>query len=163
MFYYNCIMPWSTHTFYTALRYGLLPTQLIYLHPLRILQNKAVRLTPGSDAEHPTSCTYKIYNKIKLNDMVKMQLGMLVRRHFNNDLPSNLIGYFTNANKSHSIATRRHTIGYNYHIPRYRSSKLQRSIKYLGVSVWNSIPLDIRKCYSRSFKKRFKKLLTEGF
>ena len=38
------------------------------------------------------------------------------------------------------------------------------AIKYLGVSVWNSVPVDIRKCYSRSFKKKkIKKLLTEGY
>ena len=105
-------------------------------------------------------CAHSAY---ALDDMVKLQIAMFVHRHFNNDIPSNLRGYFTNVNKYHSIATRRQTIGYNYHIPRYRSSKLQRSIKYLGVSVWNAIPVDIRECYSRRFKRKFKNLIIEGY
>ena len=138
-------------------------TYSTYLNSIHMLQNKAVRLIAGFDDKHPTSTIYKSYNILKLDDMVKLQIAMFVHRHFNNDIPSNLRGYFTNVNKYHSIATRRQTIGYNYHIPRYRSSKLQRSIKYLGVSVWNAIPVDIRECYSRRFKRKFKNLIIEGY
>ena len=66
-------------------------------------------------------------------------------RHFNKKLPTNLQNYFTNVNTCHSIATRRQACGLNYHIPRYRSSKLQRSIKYKGVKIWNLTLLEIRK------------------
>ena len=128
-----------------------------------MLQNKAVRLIAGFDDKHPTSSIYKSYNLLKLDDVVKLQITMFVHRHFNNDVPSNLRSYFTNVNKYYSIAIRRQTIGYNYHIPRYRSSKLQRSIKYLEVSVWSAIPVDIRKCYSRKFKRKFKKLKIKGY
>ena len=151
-------------------------TYSTYLNSIRMLQNKEVRLIAGFDDKHPTSSStskhpnkhptssiYKSYNILKLDDMVKLQIAMFVHRHFSNDIPSNLRGYFTNVNKYHSIATRRQTIGCNYHIPRYRSSKLQRSIKYLGVSVWNAIPVDTRKCYSRRFKRKFKNLIIEGY
>ena len=131
-------------------------TYSTYLNSIRMLQSKAVRLIAGFDDKHPTSSIYKSNNILKLDDTAKLHIAMFVHRHFNNDLPTNLRGYFTNDNTYHSISTRRRTIGYNYHLPRYRSSKLQRSIKYLGVSVWNAIPFDIRKCNSRRFKRKFK-------
>ena len=37
------------------------------------------------------------------------------------------------------------------YIPRYRSNKLQRSLKYQGVKVWNSIPPEIRNFLSIFF------------
>ena len=85
------------------------------------------------------------YNILKLDDMIKLQTALFVHRHFNNNLPINFQGYFTNVNTCHSIATRRQACGLNYHIPRCSSSKLQRSIKYKEVKIWNSTPLEMRK------------------
>ena len=70
-----------------------------------MLQNKAVRSLAGFDDKHPTSSIYKSYNILKLDDMVKLQIAMFVHRHFNNNLPLNLRGYFTYVNKYHSIAS----------------------------------------------------------
>ena len=129
-----------------------------YLNSIRILQNKAVKLLAGIHRRHSSSSGYKSLSILKLDDMIKLQSAPFVHRHFNKKLPTNLQNYFTNVNTCHSIATRRQACGLNYHIPRYRSSKLQRSIKYKGVKIWNSTPLEIRNFNLKKFKKSLKDL-----
>ena len=57
---------------------------------------------------------------------------LFVYHHFNNKLPTTFANYFTHHH--HSQTTRRLKTECNYYTPRYRIVKLQRSIKYLGVS-----------------------------
>ena len=95
--------------------------------------------------------------------MIKLPSALIVRRHFNKKLPTNLQNYFTNVKTCHSITTRRQACGLNYYIPRYRSSKLQRSIKYKGVKIWNSTPLEIRKFNLKNFKKSLKDLYLKSY
>jgi len=67
--------------------------------------------------------------------------------HFNNKLPGIFDNYFIILSKCHTVNTRRQAIRCNYCISRYKTFKQHRSIKYQGVSNWNSI-------YSfRKFKK----------
>ena len=106
-----------------------------HLNSIRILQNKAVKLLAGIHWRHSSSSVYKPLSILKLDDMIKLQTAQFVHRHFNKQLPPSLQSYFTNVNTCHSIATRRLACGLNYHIPRYISSKLQRSIKYKGVKI----------------------------
>ena len=115
-----------------------------HLNSIRILQNKAVKLLAGIHWRHSSSSGYKSLSILKLDDMIKLQSALFVHRHFYKKLPTNLQNYFTNVKICHSIATRRQACSLNYYIPRYRSSKLQRSIKYKGVKMWNSTPLEIR-------------------
>ena len=134
-----------------------------HLNSIRILQNKAVKLLAGVHWRHSSSSVYKSLNILKLDDMIKLQTALFVHRHFNNNLPINFQGYFTNVNTCHSIATRRQACGLNYHIPRCRSSKLQRSIKYKGVKIWNSTPLEMRKFNLKKFKKSLKNLYLKSY
>ena len=134
-----------------------------HLNSIRILQNKAVKLLAGIHWRHSSSSGYKSLSILKLDDMIKLQSALFVHRHFNKKLPTNLQNYFTNVKTSHSIATRRQACGLNYYIPRYRSSKLQRSIKYKGVKIWNSTPLEIRKFNLKKFKKSLKDLYLKSY
>ena len=129
-----------------------------HLNSIRILQNKTVKLIAGIHWRHFSSRGYKSLSILKLDDMIKLQTALFVHRHFNKKLPTNLQSSFTNVNTCHSIATRRQACALNYHIPRYRSSTLQRSIKYKGVKIWNSTPLEIRKFNLKKFKKSLKDL-----
>jgi len=46
----------------------------------------------------------------------------------------------------------------NLHIPKYRNNRLQLSIKYQGVKVWNSIPPEITKLPTNSFIQKLKNI-----
>ena len=103
-----------------------------HLNSIRILQKKAVKLLAGIHWRHSSSSGYKSLSVLKFDDIIKLQSALLVHRHFNKKLSTDLQNCFTNVNTCHSITTRRQACGFNYHTPRYRSSKLQRSIKYKG-------------------------------
>ena len=134
-----------------------------HLNSIRILQNKAVKLLAGIHWRHSNSSGYKSLSILKLDDMIKLQSALFVHRHFNKKLPTNLQNYFTNVKTCHSTATRRLACGLNYYIPRYRSLKLQRSMKYKGVKIWNSTPLKIRKFNLKKFKKSLKDLYLKSY
>ena len=134
-----------------------------HLNSICILQNKAVKLLAGIHWRHSSSSGYKPLSILKLDDMIKLQSALFAHRHFNKKLPTNLQNYFTNVKTCHSIATRRQACGLNYYIPRYRFSKLQRSIKYKGVKIWNSTPLEIRKFNLKKFKKSLKDLYLKSY
>ena len=44
-------------------------------------------------------------------------------------------------------------------IPLFKTNKTQRSIKYIGPSIWNKIPIEIRHLNLPKFKKEYKKRL----
>ena len=138
-------------------------TYSTYLNSIRILQNKVVKLLADIDWRHSSSSAYKSLGILKLDDMIKLQTTLFVHSHYNNKLLPNLQSYFTYVNACHSYATRWQACELNYHIPRFRSLKAQRSIKYMGVKIWNSIPLEIRKLHSKKFKKSLKEFYLKSY
>ena len=52
----------------------------------------------------------------------------------------------------------------NYFIPHFKSSKTQRSIKYQGPLVWNSLETSLKTCKTLNyFKAKLKKLLLNKY
>ena len=49
------------------------------------------------------------------------------------------------------------------HIPFYKSSQLQRCIKYQGVKMWNEIPIQIQNASFSVFKYDFKNYLLKPY
>ena len=51
-----------------------------------------------------------------------------------------------------------------FFVPFFKTLKLQRSIKYQGPQIWNSLDLEIKKSKSlKTFKSRMKNLLLESY
>ena len=74
-------------------------------------------------------------------------------------LPSSFLDYFKLTNAIHAKQTRSSTND-NYFLPRYKTMKLQRSIKYQGAKLWNSISDEIKKSTSvKLFLKNYKVFL----
>ena len=49
----------------------------------------------------------------------------------------------------------------NLYTPRYHTARLQKSIKYQGVKIWNKIPSEIQNASTKFFKKKFKNHLLQ--
>ena len=130
-----------------------------YLNPLQALQNKAIKLIEGLNHWQSSTSAYKKLKILKINELVKFEIGKFLHRHFNTKLPLNFQNYFVGLNQIHTIDTRRRLTGCNYRIPLYKTSRMQRSIKYKGVIIWNNIPSNVRKNTFRKFKSNYKDLL----
>ena len=81
---------------------------------------------------------------LKLEDLIKLETSKLM---FNLDrckLPNSFTTYFKNISQIHFRVTRSSDNNMLY-LPRYRSNRLQSSLKYRGVKVWNYVPCNFYK------------------
>ena len=59
-------------------------------------------------------------------------------------LPTFFTKYFKKVSQIHFRVTRS-SVNNKLYLPRYRSNRLQRSLKYRGVKVWNDVPYNLKK------------------
>lgn len=151
------------------LLYGLIAwgsTYPTYLNKLNTLQNKAVKLVGGGTFYDRATPYYLKLNIPKLEDMYKLDIAKLTYNfiHRPTHLPKILNSFFE---KACNVSQRNTRSSSNHddllYIPRFRSNKLQRSIKYQGVKVWNSIPPDIRASSPQSFASKLKNFFLQSY
>ena len=79
-------------------------------------------------------------------------------------LPKNLSNYFILTSQISEKNTRLNENFKNtLHNPFYKTSQLQRCIKYQGVKIWNEIPIQIQNASYSVFKYEFKKYLLKPY
>ena len=79
-----------------------------------------------------------------------------------NQLRSRYSNYFTYSSDSHSYSTRNSSKN-NLHLPRFSSARTQKSLKYIGVKLWNNIPYRIKQLSFSKLKIAWKSLLLETY
>jgi len=77
---------------------------------------------------------------LKLSDLYKLETGKLIHRFVRNSLPPSFNDYFKRFSDISTRTTRSSTNPNNLYIPRYKTNRMQRSIKFQDVKIWNSIP-----------------------
>ena len=98
-------------------------------------------------------------NLFSVTDMYTLEMGKLMHKFNQNQLPTIFKNLFRPNNTVHSHSTRNR---YAYHLPFYSTSVSQQSIQYSGAKVWNALPSDIRALQSRSaFVTKLKKHLSQ--
>ena len=96
-------------------------------------------------------------------DLVKLETAAFVYNYKSGQLPSTFRSYFTALNNIH-VKTTRATALHNFFVPFFKTLKLQRSIKYQGPKIWNSLDLEIKNSKSlKAFKSRLKNLLLASY
>ena len=152
---YLCFALLQSHLLYCVTLW--FPTYQNYTAPISKLQDRAIKLIYHKHAHHyALSSIYKSLNILQLLDLVKLELGLFVYCHFKNMLPTPFNNFFVKLDEHHPVKTRLQATCCNYWIPHYRTSKLQRSIKYQGVKIWNDIPDDIKSSSVRRFNQKLK-------
>ena len=73
-------------------------------------------------------------------------------------LPNCLDCYFTITDRAiRTRTTRRASSELNLYLPRYRTQKLQKTFKYQGAKIWNSVPHNLKKLPFDQVKLKYKK------
>ena len=152
--------------FHPHLLYGLVAwgsTFPTYMSKLESLQNKAVKIIGGGTTRESPTPFYGQLKILKLTDLYKFEIAKLVHDFLHDKLPSSSV--FSHLfQKSLQIShrfTRSSSNKNKLHIPLYRTNRLQRSIRYQGVPVWNSIPMEIQNLPKHSFKVKLKEYLLQ--
>ena len=148
------------------LTYGIVvwgSTYPSYHIKLKTLQNKAMRIISGSHYRDEANPLYKKLEVLQIHDLYTYETAKFVFSCFYNLAPIFLIDFFTKVDEVSQRATRHSVNKYSLYTPRYPTNRLQRSIKYQGVKIWNSIPNDIKSLKFQQFKSRFKTFLLSKY
>ena len=131
-----------------------------HLKRLATPQNKAVKLISGAQWRDHVTPSYLKLQILKLNDLYLYEVAKLTHMHTHKKLPTNLSTFFAPVKAIHTRSTRLASSKLNLYLPRYKSQKLQKSFKYQGVKIWNSVPQDLKQLPFNRFKTKYKKHLT---
>ena len=152
--------------FHCHIQYGIITwssTYKTYLKKLVTLQNKAVKIVGNGTWNDRATRYYAKLKILKLQDLVKLETAAFVYNYKSGQLPPTFRNYFTALNNIH-VKTTRATALYNFFVPFFKTLKLQRSIKYQGPKIWNSLDLEIKNSKSlKAFKSRLKNLLLASY
>ena len=151
--YYSLVHPNSLYG--VAVWGNTFPT---YLTKLTRLQKKAIRLVISRDWNVSAAPLFHNTNELPFAELIKFEIAKILFNYSNNCLPPSFDPYFTLAKDTHSRMTKFSTQEQMV-IPFYKTNCLQKSIKYVGPKIWNSIPLDVRKFSFNRFNKCYKNLL----
>ena len=90
--------------------------------------------------------------------MFDFEIANIVYFYKFNLLPKIFDNYFSYAKSYHSRTTR-FSLNNHLTIPLFKSNQTQRSIKYIGPKIWNSISHNLKIMTFNKFKKNYKLVL----
>ena len=128
-----------------------------HLHKLRLLQKKAIRIISNTDYLAHSSKLFLNLKLLKLDDIMKFQLGTFMYKLKYNKLPNVIPHMFVTNENIHSHNTRNKN---GYLIPSVRTNCRKFTVGYAGPILWNSFPQKLRQLPSEvMFKKKLKSIL----
>ena len=132
------------------------------LNKLTPLRNKALRLTTNNITHNQhsarTTSLYKQLEILEIADLCSYEVASFTHKFSDDKLPSSFSKYFLKSKEVHKLGTRQN-VSSNFNVSHYNTARLQRSIKYRGVKIWQSLSSEIKRCSYKTFTKKFKKLV----
>jgi len=123
------------------------------------LQNKAVKIISGAYWLASSQPIDKNLGILDFRNLLTFETAKFMFNFVEKGLPSTFDSYFLYTKDIRSRITRTSTKPYRLNILKYRTSRLQRSIKYRGVKTWNDIDSNLLTFLYHTFCKLYKKLL----
>ena len=149
----------SKAIFHSHLQRGLITwssTFKTYLKKVSIIQNNAVKIVGGGNYYDRATPYYSKLRILKLDDMIFLEKALFMFKFKMKMLLDQFSNYFMKTCQVYQKFTRASNHN-NYFIPHSKSSKTQRSIKYQGPLVWNSLDTSLKTCKTlNNFKAKLK-------
>ena len=92
---------------------------------------------------------------LKINDLYKLETAKFMHQFSDKSLPASFEKYFTRTTFLHHHSTRTSERS-NYFLPHFSTSRKQRSIRFSGVTIWNSIPCKFKNLSLKKFISEYK-------
>ena len=121
------------------------------LHPLLILQKKAMRIMTFSGFREHTSTIFKALNLLKFLDLVYVNTVPFMFQYGSGNLPADFCGFFTLIKNNHDYTTRL-AFTNAYAIPRVRTNYGIFNIRFCGPKVWSSVDESLKSLCLKTFK-----------
>ena len=121
---------------------------------LQLVQNFAARLLSGKRKFDHITPTLKQLKLLPVSDPLYIRDAVQMYKCMNNLASSYLSQLFTKRSQTHSFLTKKRD---SLQLPRCRTALAQQSFVFRGVTIWNSLPEELRNCSSIvSFKNQLK-------
>ena len=133
-----------------------------YLQKLLRLQNKAVRIISNCNSKTSTTPLFYQYKILKIQDLYYLEIAKIMHQYSNKHLPICFTSFFTQTSSIHNRSARSN-IRNNLYLPHFLWSRCQRSIKFQGAKIWNSISPHIRNQSFNTFKRNIKIQLLNSY
>ena len=128
------------------------------IHPLYIMQKRAIRICGNSDYRAHTKPIFYQFNTLCLPDLVNFNSMVFMYKVFNNSLPNNLLVYFKKVYDCHEHNTRNNNV--NFKIRFSRTTMKATSLCMEAPKMWNELCNSVKLCTSvQEFKHKYKILL----
>ena len=150
---------------HTHLSYGIIiwgSTYKSHLEKLTSLQNKAIRAVGGAGWNESSSPLYYKFKVLKFHDIYKYELAKFMHHVQNKTLPTPLLKIFDDVKNDLNLNTRSRTRE-KLKVPLFKLSRTQKSVKYQGVTLWNSLSLNLKKLSFQKFSTEYKSNLIQNY
>ena len=147
----------NSHLQYATLCWG--SASITNLNRLQILQNRALRNIFKAQRFYRLDNLYLNCRILKVKDLYNLEVAKFMHKHHNASLPSCFASFFSCSFQRFTRTSTNH----NYNTPFYRTSRGQRSIKFYGPQIWNSLPFEFRRFSLYQFKKEYKNLILSNY
>ena len=132
-----------------------------YLHPINIIQKKAVRTITHSVYNEHTIGLFRKLNIVKLDDLYDLEIGKCMYLFATSGLPKPLNTIYATNDQIHMHNTRHSR---DAHIQIQITQKLARSFVCKGPKLWQNLQHDLKSCKSYvSFKNKFKRNILQKY
>ena len=132
------------------------------LHPLIILQKKAVRIITFSQFSDHTSPLFRDLNVMKFIDVIYYLNCVFMFKFHSNLLPSAFCNFFTPISSRHEYKTRLASRS-SLCIPLVRTNYGKFNIRFKGAVLWNNTEESLKSLSLRKFKQSLKKAIFSSY
>ena len=132
------------------------------LKKLQSLQNKAIRIISNTNRRSSITKQYHNLGVLKIIDLYTYEVAKLMHQNTLQKLPHCFTCFFTNISDIHAKNTRSNS-KINFYLPKYSTTRCQKSIRFQGPKIWNSLSPEIRNQPYSKFKNNLEKQLLEKY
>ena len=142
--------------FLSFLQYGLVvggQTYASYTDPIFKLQKKAVRAISFQPRMSPSLPIFNDLTRLKLSEIFQLRLLTFVFDSVNKTSPGCFHDFFLFSSSVHQYATRQASQGDLFMSRKNCLHYALKSIRYLGATLWNALPVELRNAPSKILVK----------
>ena len=101
---------------------------------------------------------YRRLQVLKINNLYKLETAKFMHQFSDKSLPASFEKYFIRITfvHCHSTRTSEQSERNDYFLPHFSTCRLQRSIRFSGVKIWNSIPCKFKNLSFKKFISEYK-------
>ena len=145
--YYSLILPYLS---YCTEIWG--NTYSSHLETVFKLQKKAIRIVHNVDFRDHTNTLFIKSNLLKLEDLIKLKVLLIVFKARANQLPSNIQQLFTNREGGYNLRGTLH-----FKVQCVRTTLRSQCVTRRGVNLWNDLKDELKSAVNlHQFKKQYK-------